>query len=443
MKLAWFTPFSRSSAIARCSLGIVAELAKIAEVDLCHFEAGESREISVPVRRFRTASDVDEQTLSKYDVVVYNFGNHLPFHREIFLLSRRHPGICVLHDFVMHHFFAEYYFNELHDPEAYALLIERVYGDAGRAAVEESLSGGKRVWESDAVAQFPLFEEVIRGALGVVTHSEFFRKCVEDIFPGPVRRIPLAYDAEPTAPVLSRGHLDVEEDEVLIVTVGHVNPNKQVIAVIDALGCLGPIAQRVKYVVLGPCSPDYKRRLEAAIGQMHRKPVVRLLGQVSDESLRSYLSHADVCVNLRYPAFEGASASVIEEMLFGKPVIVTDTGFFAELPDECVLKVRPDRVSELTAALERAITDPGFRERLGKAAQRFARREFRADRYAKEIVDFAWEARSAKPLLGLADQVAIEFNRMGIASDMVIVDNIAQEMRSTFCSMPGSGPSQR
>jgi len=107
--------------------------------------ATRSREISVPVRRFRTASDVDEQTLSKYDVVVYNFGNHLPFHREIFLLSRRHPGICVLHDFVMHHFFAEYYFNELHDPAAYALLIERVYGDAGRAAVEESLSGGKRV----------------------------------------------------------------------------------------------------------------------------------------------------------------------------------------------------------------------------------------------------------------------------------------------------------
>jgi glycosyltransferase involved in cell wall biosynthesis len=176
---------------------------------------------------------------------------------------------------------------------------------------------------------------------------------------------------------------------------------------------------------------------------MHLEPVVQLLGQVSDETLRSYLSHADVCVNLRYPAFEGASASVIEEMLFGKPVIVTDTGFFAELPDECVLKVRPDRGSELTAALERAITDPGFRERLGKAAEQFARREFRADHYAKEIVDFAWEARTAKPLLGLADQVAIEFNRMGIASDMAIVDNLAQEMRSTFCSMPGSGPSWR
>src|SRR5271166_4499299 len=113
MKIAWLTPLSKKSAIARASVAIVEELAKIADVHLLHFENGEARETSVPVKRFASAAAVDERTLDRYDVAIYNFGNYLPFHREIFLLSRRHPGICILHDLVMHHFFAAYYFEDL------------------------------------------------------------------------------------------------------------------------------------------------------------------------------------------------------------------------------------------------------------------------------------------------------------------------------------------
>lgn len=431
MKIAWFTPLSKKSAIARASVGIVAELAKLAEVHLCHFESGEVRETQVPVKRFASASAVDDRIVENYDLAIYNFGNYLPFHRDIFLVSRRWPGICILHDIVMHHFFAAYYLEDLRSPAAYSLLMERLYGEEGAAAAARSLAG-QRVWESDAVSRFPLFEEVVQGGLGVVTHSEFFRQRVAANYTGPTKRIPLAYDADRGAPVLSRGQLDVQQGCVLVVTVGHVNPNKRIEAVIEALGRLGPTGQRMVYAVLGPASPEYQRTLDAAVRRNHLEGIVRFLGQVPDDVLRAYLSHADICINLRFPATEGASASAIEEMLFGKPVIVTNTGFYSELPDDCVVKIDPAREEDLAGALSRLVADPGMRTNLGAAARRFAESEFRATRYAKEVMDFAWEVRTARPLLTLADRVAKECYRMGISADMQIVGTIAGEMGAIF-----------
>jgi len=431
MKIAWFTPLSKKSAIGRASVAILSELHKLGEVHLLHFESGEVRDSPVPVRRFASASAVDDRTLDSYDLAIYNFGNYLPFHRDIFLLSRRHPGICILHDVVMHHFFAAYYLEDLRSPAAYSLLMERLYGDEGSAAAARSLAG-EPVWETDDIGRFPLFEEVVQGALGVVAHSEFFRQRVADHFTGPTRRIPLAYDAERSATVVGRTGLAVGDDQLLIVTVGHVNPNKRIDAVINALVQLGPAAQRIVYAIVGPCSPAYKKILDAAIARYHLQDTVRFMGQVPDEALNAYLTHADICINLRFPVTEGASASVIEEMLFGKPVIVTDVGFYHELPDDTVIKIDPMREQDLTPALSNLVNDPELRTRLGTAARAFAETEFAPARYAKEIMDFAWEVRSARPLLTVADRVAKECYRMGIAADMKIVGTIANEMGVIF-----------
>jgi glycosyltransferase involved in cell wall biosynthesis len=431
VKIAWFTPFSCKSAIARASAGVVAELAKLAEVHLCHFETSDIRDTPVAVKRFTSAAVVDDRTLEDYDLVIYNFGNYLQYHREIFHVSRRWPGVCILHDIVMHHFFAAYYLEDLRSPAAYSLLMERLYGDDGAAAAARSL-GGEPVWESDDVGRFPLFEEVVQGALGVVTHSEFFRQRVAANYIGPTKRIPLTYDADTSSPVLSRAQLGVPEGRILMVTVGHVNTNKRIEAVIEAIGKLGPTAQRVFYAVLGPAPAAYKRTLEAAVRRNRLEDSVKFLGQTPDDILRAHLFHADICVNLRYPATEGASASAIEEMLFGKPVIVTDTGFYGELPDDCVAKIDPAREDNLASVLARLVADPALRSSLGAAAQRFAQSEFRAARYAKEIMDFAWEVRAARPLLTLADRVARECYRMGVAGDMPIVGSVAREMGAIF-----------
>jgi len=441
MKIAWFTPFSRKSAIARFSGAVVRELARQDTVDLWHPSIRDPRAAEVRTVCFRDASEVDPSRLAEYDLLVYNFGNHVPFHREIYEVSRRFPGLCVMHDFVMHHFFADYYLEHLRQPQGYVAAMRRLAGARGAAVAEEVLAGRRpRIWETDEVVRYPFFEEAIRGAYGVITHSEFFRRQVEAVCPVPVTRLYLPYELIPVNSVLSRKELSIPDSKLLMITIGHVNPNKRVPSVLHALATNRDLLEGILYVILGPCEPGRLGELKAMIRRQGLEPVVRLTGYVEEGPLQAYLRHADLCVNLRLPAIEGASASLVEEMLHGKAVIVTDTGFYSELPDDCVMKIRPEHEhQDLASALRRLVTDAGARRAMGSRAREFAEKHFRADQYAREFLKFAWGVRHAKPMLELADRLAAELKRMGVTAEMQVVDTVSRECEQLFCAEPEPG----
>jgi glycosyltransferase involved in cell wall biosynthesis len=81
-----------------------------------------------------------------------------------------------------------------------------------------------------------------------------------------------------------------------------------------------------------------------------------------------------VLVNLRYPTMGETSGSVIRAMAVGKPLLVSDVGWFSELPDDAVLKVPVDEheVRVIEAALGVA-ADHGAS--LGAAARSYIERE--------------------------------------------------------------------
>ena len=102
----------------------------------------------------------------------------------------------------------------------------------------------------------------------------------------------------------------------------------------------------------------------------------------------SLMAACDVLVNLRYPTMGETSGSVIRALSLGKPLVVSDIGWFAELPDDVVLKVPADEfeVATLQAALAFAAEHAGT---LGRAAKAYVEREHAlprvADSYAEAI----------------------------------------------------------
>jgi len=438
VRIAWFTPFSRSSAIGRFSAAVTAELSRHAEVELWHPWTSTAYEVRVRQVSFRSACDIPPGRLDEYDLVIYNFGNHLPFHREIYEISRQTPGLCILHDFVMQHFFAAYFVEHLRQPHRYVQLMERHYGEPGRRAAEASLARrGPPLWETDAVMEFPLFEPAIQGAFGVITHAEFFRQWVEAVFAGPVARLHLPYTPPPATDIPPRRALGVSEERVLAVTVGHVNRNKRVRSVLEVLAKHSDLRARILYAVLGPADPDYERELRELIARWSLQDCVRLLGYVDDRLLAAYLHHADFCINLRFPVTEGASASLAEQMLLGKPVIVARIGCYQEIPDDCAVKVAPTGApEELAQALRKLALDPAARQAIGIRAKEFADNHFQPRHYAQRLLDFAWQVRSAKPLLKLADGLASELANLGIdqATDQQtrLVQDLARECARLF-----------
>jgi len=109
----------------------------------------------------------------------------------------------------------------------------------------------------------------------------------------------------------------------------------------------------------------------------------------------------------------------VEEIDASKAMLVTDTGFFAELPDHGTQsEFRRVEQEELAAALEAALDDPSLRAAMGAQAAEFAEQHFRARALCRDLIRFAREVLSIKPLFQLSERLSGELNCMGVKAQM-------------------------
>src|SRR5207302_3263818 len=106
---------------------------------------------------------------------------------------------------------------------------------------------------------------------------------------------------------------------------------------------------------------------------------------VAEQRLWSLMTACDVCVGLRYPTMGETSGSAIRALSLGKPLVVSDVGWFAELPGQVAIRVPVDarEVETLAAALELVASDARAREAMGRAARALVERAHLLDRVAK------------------------------------------------------------
>ena len=449
MRIAWLTPLSTASAIGKVTTQIAGELRQAADVDLWSADRGELHDSPVPVIRY-AVTDPFERMLRLYDAVLYNFGDHYGFHREVFEMARRVPGIAILHDYVMHHFFMGHYLEDSGRIDAYVATMTRLYGtdggDAARASFER-VAGEWRarhtpppVWETDRVVDFPLFENLLHNVAGVVVHADYFRKAAQAATDAPVARLFLPNVQRP-GPATAPDALRIPPGRAVLLTVGHVNINKRIREIIEVLGRNPDLAGRVLYVVAGPLPAGaYTSGLRDTIAKFGLEPFVRLTGVLSEPDLHAWLEHADICVNLRHPVMEGASASLADQLAFGKPVVVTNAGVYAELPDSCVVKVDPGReIEDLPAVLRRLLDDRTARLAMAARGREYASTHFRADRYAAELIQFIEASGGFAAMARYADSVGSTLGQMGVQPGMPIVQTIARESALLF-SDPKTSP---
>jgi hypothetical protein len=96
----------------------------------------------------------------------------------------------------------------------------------------------------------------------------------------------------------------------------------------------------------------------------------------------------DICVSLRAPTMGETSGSVIRALVLGKPLVVSEVGWFAELPDEVALKVPVDahETETLGAALELLAANDRARTAMGDAARAYVAAEHDLERSAEAYV---------------------------------------------------------
>jgi glycosyltransferase involved in cell wall biosynthesis len=136
---------------------------------------------------------------------------------------------------------------------------------------------------------------------------------------------------------------------------GHLNMNKRIPALLEAFTLLRRRRPGARLLLVGAATErfDLDRRLER-LG-LTGEALVREQ-RVSEERFESLMAACDVLVNLRSPTMGETSGAVIRGLALGKPMLVSDVGWFSELPDGVVLKIPVDEheVATVAAALELA-----------------------------------------------------------------------------------------
>ena len=329
-----------------------------------------SKNSSLSVSSYEPA-DAVAALKAKHDVLLVQIGNdplHAPSVEALFDPERRTPAVVVLHEFVLHHLFAAAYLTRSR-PDDYARELERAHGARGKAFASARQDGSiVPVWDLDPWL-YPMSAGVIRAAEAVVAHSALVTGAILGECPGTrVFTIPQHVAPAPrTPPFEARETLGFPRDRPAGITLGIVSPAKRIVKILEALATLPP-ERRPFFFIGGAVADDDVLRSTAREKGLDED--VKFGGYLSEEDLWRAASAATFAVNLRHPTMGETSHAVCRLAGFGLPLVVSDTGWFRELPDSFADKIPigGDEVACLARAMERLAFEPDLARDRGLAA---------------------------------------------------------------------------
>ncbi|MDP9241694.1 MAG: hypothetical protein M3O84_00795 [Actinomycetota bacterium] len=345
-----------------------------------------SRSVLAGLRRTGFASRVEidvlwppkrkhEATLPWYDIGIYHLGNNVEFHRDIYRHCIQTPGLVVLHDLAL-------------DDFVRGMLAA---GDPlGFSAHREALQLKGRMTSRDAISNEPLrvpwCAQAVRSSRGVIVHSEFGRRYLEEfgcktpvfVVPHPPVESEAALRRADAASGQYRERLP--PDAVVIGVFGDLNAAKAIEAILQAASA---IETPVHVVLVGRRIEGYD--IDAVVERSGRSSITTLATDVEDGEFLARMFASDIVVDLRYPHRGEVSGSLARALQAGRACVVSATGTYLDLPDDVVRRIEggPPRASELAEVLGALAADEAGRRSLGERAREHMRELARGDATAR------------------------------------------------------------
>lgn len=379
-RIAWFSPLQPvESGISLYCEQLIPILAERFDIDVVvdgyrPTKLKETYQVRVVDQaRYRPAS---------YDLIIYQIGNS-PAHVYMLPWMARVPGLMVLHDTMLNHL-------QIQTAVATGTLIdyrdemEKRYGAEGRAAAERVLRGQS----PDELFRFPMSEQLVEGSLGTIVHSAYAQAEVQGWVPdAKVFRVPHGLRLpEEIDRVDARRVLGLPVDQFLIGSVSHINPHKRVDVVLRAFKQLRRSIP-ARLMLAGSVSSGFP--LQRLISHLGLDQVVETPGYVTDHEARLITAASDVIVNLRYPTAGETSGSLLHAMATGRPVLVSRTGSFTEIPAGAAIEIPVDALEEsmVFRVLTRLAEDQLFRDEVGRRAREFVAEHHSLTRWANGYIE--------------------------------------------------------
>ena len=457
LRLAYFSPLPPAhSGIADYSCELLPYLAQHAHIDLVVDDG------CVPTNDLSTQFSIlglEEYCAAArtqpYDAVIYQIGNDPRFHGYVYDTALRHPGIVVLHEYMIHHLIRGVTLAR-GDPESYVAEMRHAYGRQGERLARRQVDTGRGldVWSH------PLFERIVDASLGVIVHSEYARQRILESRPlARVSKINHHYSAAGLPDgredaTCCRDAVGLPRDAFVVATFGLITRQKRVTVCLRAFSRFRQRFPGALLVLVGDKSPHYdlQSALDGSLGEG-----VIVTGRVGMKALENYMASTDLAVNLRFPTAGETSGSVIRLLGLGKPVIVSNVGSFAEFPDDCCAKIdlgdaEEDMLYTMMCALAE---DETLRRRMGANARSHILTQHTLEGSAQGYIDFIGEVlaspepgptvpagtsrvKAEAPLSGLIEGLSAEMAELGIQeSDDRLLREIAVAVVDLGLDLPG------
>jgi SAM-dependent methyltransferase/glycosyltransferase involved in cell wall biosynthesis len=418
MHLAYFSPLGpQPSGIADYSEELVPHLAAAgARVTLFvdgFRPSNDSLAASFDVRDYRRDPSA-LATLDDFDASLYHMGNDHRYHAGVFDAMRARPGVAVFHDFALQDFFLGLA-RERGDPRVYIDETRACHGERAAREAEEALARGAAPAALARPLDFPLNCRLARGAEGIIVHSEWSRARFERVAPGvPVRRVS-HHVTRKAAAGLDRAPR-AAGDPVRIASFGLITPDKGVERALRALSALRD-THDFRYALVG--APNDYFDVRALVRECGLEGRVEITGHVPLGEFERRIAETDVAINLRERTAGETSGSLCRIMAAGVAAVVSDVGWFGELPADCVVKIEqgPHADELLRAYLARLIEDAQLRSALGANARRHVLAEHDIRRSAEGYLSLVGEVLARRPRRRFVGVVSSELSALGVGPE--------------------------
>jgi glycosyltransferase involved in cell wall biosynthesis len=288
-----------------------------------------------------------------FDHRLYHIGNNPRYHSHIYEACLEHPGWVVLHEFVLYFLLAGLYRDR---PDFYRRMF-RIGGANAIAEIKQMVKRGQDLLTYRHPERVPSNAELLKSGNRIVVHSEYTRRLAQEA--APEARIYRSQLIPPEAVPSSRSRADVlasvgiPEEAIVVASFGFVAHTK-----------LNDVAARaVERVAACKSAPLYYLMVgEGDYVDSYLGRRIKITCYVNEQQFDDYLAHCDLVLNLRHPVMGETSGALLRALGCARPCIVTDLGWFSELPDDVVLKIRasdPGMIEEyLVEALKLYLEHP-------------------------------------------------------------------------------------
>lgn len=391
LRLAWFSPISpQRGGVSEYSRQFLNALRGKADIVLVN-DAVQRHELPPDLAWLPivTASVFHQQEEAR--LPVYNMMNNVQQSGSTFDALRQHPGLTILHDLNIHGFLLDRYARDkthdaLHvDDHLYAVLLREAHGEAGLREARGVITGS----ELPDIPGLPCHPLITRTSRAVVCHSRWaVAQLKRNGHEAQLHYLPQGMD-----PINAS---DVRENPELVVCAGYLEPSRRLEEIVHAVAHLKQrkIPARAKFV--GQISKDYRKYITQVASELKIPGLVAFEGFVEDSDFIRAMAEAAVVVHLRRPTMGETSATSLRALALAKPLLVSNTASYAEIPDDCAWKVDPDarELPLLIEYLSCLLTREDVRRTMGNNGRRYLHAEHSWEKVSNQFLEIATRTRA-------------------------------------------------